>query len=240
MIPHDILTLYTAKMIEYGIAVMFLLLFVPFWRFVQAPARALQPVRATAAARKTTLADWFSVPEDLLFHRGHAWARPEASGTVAIGLNDFAAHLVGPVSRIALPSVGTRIGQGEQAWRIVGDDGRAVEMLAPVDGAVVEVNAALAEHPELALTDPFGRGWLMKVQPNRLRANLTGLLSGQPARRWMQDVAAGLQTRIAPGMGALAQDGGAPMPGIARMLDAEHWNDVASEFLLTAEETRHA
>jgi glycine cleavage system H protein len=240
MIPHDILTLYTAKMIEYGIAVMFLLLFIPFWRFVQAPSRGMQPARATAAVRKTTLADWFTVPEDLLFHRGHAWVRPDASGTVAIGLNDFAAHLVGPVSRISMPAVGARIGQGEQAWRLVGDDGRSVEMLAPVDGSVVEINPALAVNPGLAMTDPFGSGWLMKVQPNRLRANLTGLLSGQQARRWMQDVAAGLQTRIAPGLGALAQDGGTPVSGIARTLDAERWNIVAGEFLLTAEETRHA
>ncbi len=240
MIPHDILTLYTAKMIEYGIAVLFLLLFIPFWRFVQAPTRATQPTRASVGARKTTLADWFTVPDDLLFHRGHAWARPEASGTVAVGLNDFAAHLVGPVARISMPAVGARIGQGEQAWRLVGADGHSVEMLSPVDGIVVDVNPALAGNPGLAMTDPFGEGWLMKVQPNRLRANLTGLVTGQQARRWMQDVAAGLQARIAPGLGALAQDGGTPVPGIARSLDAEHWETVAGEFLLTAEETRHA
>ena len=45
MIPHDILSLYSAKMVEYGIAVLFMLLFIPFWRFVQGPSRAL----ATAA-----------------------------------------------------------------------------------------------------------------------------------------------------------------------------------------------
>ena len=53
MIPHDILTLYSAKMIEYGIAVLFLLLFIPFWRFVQG-SRAMAPAPATATVRAPT------------------------------------------------------------------------------------------------------------------------------------------------------------------------------------------
>ena len=108
MIPHDILTLYTAKMLEYGIAVLFLLLFIPFWRFVQGGATAAAAVPAHAAARQTTLADWFTVPADLLFHRGHAWARPDASGLVTIGMDDFAANLVGPLNRIAMPAIEVR------------------------------------------------------------------------------------------------------------------------------------
>ena len=46
MIPHDILSLYSAKMLEYGIAVVFLLLFVPFWQFVQGTATVREPVLA--------------------------------------------------------------------------------------------------------------------------------------------------------------------------------------------------
>jgi hypothetical protein len=49
MIPHDILTLYTAKMVEYGIAVLFIVLFVPFWRLLYgSPKRAEAPARAAA------------------------------------------------------------------------------------------------------------------------------------------------------------------------------------------------
>ncbi len=238
MIPHDILTLYTAKMVEYGIAVIFLLLFIPFWRFVQGPAR--QPAVATARVT-TTLADWFHAPADRLLHRGHAWAQPEPSGLVTVGLDGFAASLVGPVSRIALPQPGTRVGQGEPAWSLVGEDGRAVAMLAPVDGEVVEVNPTAAASPATLGLDPYGAGWLMKVRPSRLRANTSSLLSGEAARRWMHDVAAGLQNQFAPGLGALAQDGGVPVAGMARALDPDRWDDVARTYLLTAdEEVRHA
>src|SRR3989304_2506724 len=106
MIPHDILTLYTAKMIEYGFAVLFLLFFFPFWRFVRGGAPAGATVPALAPARATTLAGWFSVPADYLFHRGHAWARPDASGLVAIGMDNFAACLVGPLARVSMPPRG--------------------------------------------------------------------------------------------------------------------------------------
>jgi glycine cleavage system H protein len=159
---------------------------------------------------------------------------------VTVGLDDFAAKLVGPLSRVSLPAVGAPVGQGEQAWRLTAADGRAVDMLSPVDGTVVEVNAALGASPELAEQDPYGGGWLMKVRPSRLRANRINLMAGQAVHRWMEEAAAGLRGRFEPGLGALAQDGGAPVSGMARAIDPEHWDRLAGTFLLTAEEDSDA
>jgi len=239
MIPHDILTLYTSTMFEYGIAVIFLVLFVPFWRFVQGSALATAPVTAGVAARALALADWFTVPADRLFHRGHAWARPDASGLVTVGLDDFAAHLVGPLAQVAMPAVGATVGQGERGWRLMDADGKSVEMLSPVDGTVVAVNPDVVANPGAAIADPYG-GWLMQVRPGRLRANRTNLLSGSAARQWMQHVAEGLVGQMAPALGALAQDGGLPVAGMARSLDPEHWDTVARVYLMTEEENGHA
>ena len=239
MIPHDILTLYSAKMLEYGIAVLFLALFIPFWRYVQAPAA---PALAHARARKPALAaaEWFLTPVDRLFHRGHAWLRGESDGLVTVGMDDFAVKLVGPLARVSLPAVGAAVGQGEQAWRLTAADGRSVDMLSPVDGTVVELNPALASAPDLAERDPYGEGWLMKVRPSRMRANRTNLMADRAAHRWMDEAVAGLRAAFAPGLGALAQDGGAPVPGMARAIDPEHWDRLAARFLLTGEEQTHA
>jgi len=233
MIPHDILTLYSAKMIEYGIAILFLLLFIPFWKYVQGPSAAAVPAHARVRQPATTGADWFPIPLDLLFHRGHAWARPEPDGLVTVGLDGFAAKLVGPFAAVALPQVGTAVGQGERAWRLVAGDGRAVEMLSPLDGTIAETNADLARTPEAAQVDPYGRGWLFRVRPQRLRANSTNLLSGATARRWMDEVVAGLQRTLSPELGALAQDGGVPLTGMARSIDPDHWDTLARTHLLT-------
>jgi len=239
MIPHDILTLYSAKMLEYGIAILFLVLFIPFWRYVQSSAVA--PAPATAKVRVPAPAtDWFALPMDRLFHRGHAWLKDEADGTVTVGLSDFASKLVGPLSRISLPAVGSSVGQGEMAWRMVADDGTAVDMLSPVDGTVVEINGAVAANATAAETDPYGQGWLLKVRPSRLRANRINLLAGQTARRWMDEVLVGLRGQLAPSLGSLAQDGGAPLHGMARAIEPEHWDRLASTLLLTGKEEPHA
>jgi len=240
MIPHDILTLYSAKMIEYGIAVLFLLLFIPFWSYVQGPPRV--PALADARVRTPAgaAAEWFLMPADRVFHRGHAWLKDATDGLVTVGLDDFAAKLVGPLSRVSLPAIGTAVGQGETAWRLVASDGRTVDMLSPVDGTVVELNTSLASAPEAVETDPYEQGWLMKVRPSRLRANRMSLLSGQGAHRWMDEAVGGLRGHCAPGLGALAQDGGAPLSGMARAIDPGHWDRLAASFLLTGEEDAHA
>jgi glycine cleavage system H lipoate-binding protein len=236
MIPHDILTLYSAKMLEYGIAVLFLLLFIPFWRYVQGPTKAPALAAAKSRVPASMAAEWFLTPADRLFHRGHAWLKGTDDGLVTVGLDDFAAKLVGPLSRVALPAVGASVGQGEQAWRLTAADGRSVDMLSPVDGTVVELNAALANAPELAERDPYGDGWVMKVRPSRLRANRINLMAGHAVQRWMEEAAAGLRGHFAPGLGALAQDGGAAVSGMAKAIDPEGWDRLAATLLLTAEE----
>jgi glycine cleavage system H protein len=239
MIPHDILTLYSAKMLEYGIAVLFLLLFVPFWRYVQGQATvpALAAARSRAPAPWT--AEWFLTPADRLFHRGHAWIKDQEDGLVTVGLDDFAAKLVGPLSRVSLPAVGAVVGQGDHGWRLTAADGRSVCMLSPVDGTVVELNPAVAADPDLAERDPYGDGWLMRVRPSRLRANRSNLMSGRAVRRWMEEAASGLRGHFSPGLGALVQDGGMPVAGMAKAIDPAAWDGLAGTHLLTAGEDAH-
>jgi glycine cleavage system H lipoate-binding protein len=236
MIPHDILTLYSAKMLEYGIAVLFLLLFVPFWRYVQGPAAATAPATARSRTPAVWAAEWFLMPADRFFHRGHAWLKGEDDGLVTVGLDDFAAKLVGPLSRVSLPAVGAAVAQGDYAWRLTAADGQSVDMLSPVDGTVVELNPAVTADPDLAERDPYGDGWLMKVRPSRLRANRINLMSGQAVHRWMEEAAAGLRGHFAPGLGALVQDGGMPVAGMAKAIDPADWEGLAATHLLTAEE----
>jgi glycine cleavage system H protein len=238
MIPHDILTLYSAKMVEYVLGVVFLIAFIPFWRFVFPSAPAAARAAATVRAPRAGLAEWFSLPADRMFHRGHAWAQAGASGVVTVGLSDFAAKLLGPAVSFSLPSIGADVMQGGRAWQVT-SDGRSVDMRSPVDGTVVEVNPALTASAEAAHADPYGSGWLFRVQPTRLRANMTNLLSGQMARQWLDDVSASLRLRLAPGLGAVAQDGGAPVSGMARSIDADHWDDLASSYFLTDGEDSH-
>jgi glycine cleavage system H lipoate-binding protein len=233
MIPHDILTLYAAKPVEYLIAVAFLLSFVPFWRVLHGGRAARRPavVRRPAMPR---LVEWFELPEPLFYHPGHAWARVEPNGVVTVGLDDFARKLVGPLAGIRLPVAGAHVGQGEPGWTLLAGD-RAIDMLSPIDGIVIETNVE-AFGPDRTGPDPYGEDWLLKVKPVRLSANLKSLMANGTAQKWTELAADLLRARLSSEAGLVYEDGGVPVDGIARSLDPETWDDMAREFFLTKPE----
>ena len=237
---HGFLSIYTAKAAEYLLAIGYLLLFIPFWRFVQggkaAPAEAGAGARAGAkaephaGARAPAGPGWFQVPAGVYLHPGHTWARLESDGLVAVGADDFAHKLVG-AAHVELPALGDHVAQGEPALEI-GDGEKSVPMLSPVDGTVVAVNAAARERAD-GLSDPYGASWLYKVKAPRLAANLRQLMRDAPARRFMADAEAALSLRLAPELGTVLQDGGVPVHGIARALSGDGWDQTARQFFLT-------
>jgi glycine cleavage system H lipoate-binding protein len=239
---HGFQSIYAAKGIEYLLGVGYLLLFIPFWRYVQGgktvpalagaakavPARAAAP--AHAEARAPAGPGWFQVPEGVFLHPGHTWARLEVDGLVAVGADDFAHKLVG-AAQVALPALGEHVRQGEPALEL-GDGEKSVAMVAPVDGTVVAVNPAATGGPG-GLADPYGASWLFKVKAPRLAANLRQLMREHSARRFMAEAEAALSLRLAPELGAVLHDGGAPVHGIGRALAGDRWDDTARQFFLT-------
>jgi glycine cleavage system H lipoate-binding protein len=226
MYTHDP---YMVKAVEYLVGVGSLALFVLFWRYVNG-----EPVPAAEKARVWSgqIAEWFRVPERLLFHPGHGWARMETPGVVRVGLDDFAQHLVGRVDAVDLPQPGARLQGGAKGWTLRAG-GKAVDMLAPVSGTVVAVNDDMADKAGLVNEDPYGRGWLMKVQVPGGDGPLKGLLSGAAARGWIDKVSHELTGSMSPELGHLCQDGGLPVHGIARAIDEARWDEVARRFLQT-------
>lgn len=214
-----LLSPHATKALEYLIAVSYLLLFIPFWRFVQ---------NAPAPARSFRFS-WFLAPDDVHLHSGHAWARALA-GNVTVGLDDFAHRLIGPIDGLKLPEVGAYVRQGQPAFTVMAGD-TPIEVLSPVDGHVVAVNEAARAHPRDTVADPYGTGWIMKVEPRWLTANLKNLFSGESARRFLDTAAEKLAARLTPQLGMALQDGGTPVHGIAREIDPEHWDEVVKQAL---------
>jgi glycine cleavage system H lipoate-binding protein len=229
MDPNAFVSPVAAKAIEYLIAVGYLVLFVPFWRYLDG-GRAVRP-RERAVARAETGGSWFSVPEGLAFHPGHAWARANGDGLVTVGADEFAFKLVAP-TRVALPGLGDEVRQGEPAW-LLSAQGHDVAVLSPVSGTVAEINREAVREPEAAARDPYGRGWLMKVRAPRLAADGKQLLKGPIARKWMEAVTDALRAGAGAPAAACLEDGGTPVQGIARALDRERWPEVARAFLLS-------
>jgi len=226
-----------AKAIEYLLAVGFLASFVPFWRYAApragAPAEAVVPAEERAATPafapvlRPEPAGWFRVPDGIGLHPGHAWAKSVGDGEVLVGADDFARAVIGRVHDVDLPEPGTVVRQGEPAWTLRGAAG-PLPMISPVDGMIVATNPA-ARVGALE-TDPYGDGWLLRVQAPQFKRNARQLLSGSAARAFMEDVAKRLRAAIAPDLGPALADGGVPVAGIAGEVGPDVWRQIAKEF----------
>ncbi len=173
----------------------------------------------------------YRMPEQLHYHIGHTWARVISPDTVAIGVDDFARHLLGTAEEIKLPSVGSWLRQGEDFARFR-VNGRQAPVVAPVEGEVVEVNRELGREPSRTIEDPYGKGWLCKVRSAVLASNLRNLLTGGIAKRWMEEARERLEVQLMALSGSVLQDGGVPAPDFARHLEDGDWNHLVREFLL--------
>ena len=108
------------------------------------------------------------VPDDLRYSVDHEWVRVEGDA-VRIGITDYAQDALGDVVFVDLPLVGAAVEAGDSLSEI--ESTKAVsDVYAPVDGDVVEANAALVDTPELLNRDPYGDGWICLLRPSAAAA----------------------------------------------------------------------
>jgi glycine cleavage system H lipoate-binding protein len=149
-------------------------------------------------------------------------------------MDDFAAKLTGKLERITLPQRGQWIRQGQKMATIY-RDGAAVDMVSPIEGTVSDINEAVIKNPKLALSDPYGEGWLITAQAPDAKTSFRNLLGGALARWWTEESASRLQRKM-PNLafaGALAQDGGEAITDVSSQISGQDWLPVAKEFFLS-------
>jgi len=104
------------------------------------------------------------VPPDLRFTKQHEWARQE-EGRVRVGITDFAQEQLGDVVFLNLPEVGSSV-QAGQALGEIESTKSVADIYAPITGTVVEVNTEAADDPAAVNQEPYGRGWLVLIEPD--------------------------------------------------------------------------
>ena len=199
---------------------------------VAQPALELAAKPETRPRLQPALVAGFEVPANLRYHPGHTWALQESPYLVRVGMDNFASKLTGVVDHIALPQRGQWIRQGQKLCA-VHRDGSAVDMVSPIEGTVADINEAVARNAQVALSDPYGEGWLVTVQAPDAKINFRNLLGGALARWWMEEAADRLQRRMPMAIGALAQDGGVAMNNLTIHIPDQEWMPLAKEFFLS-------
>ncbi len=95
----------------------------------------------------------------------HEWIRVEEDGLVTMGITDYAQESLGEIVFVELPAEREEISQGDSFGGV--ESTKSVsDLFAPVSGEVVEVNELLLDSPETINTDPYGEGWIIKINPN--------------------------------------------------------------------------
>lgn len=174
----------------------------------------------------------FILPENVSYHPGHAWALKESPELVRVGMDDFAARLLGKISHVKAPLRGQWVRQGQPVFSFT-RDGKTTQMVSPIEGVVTDVNQMALADPEAARHDPYGAGWLMKVQAPDAATSFRNLLGGDVARKWMEEASARLFARMPALAGAVAQDGGPAVSDITSHLPDADWEKITREFFVS-------
>lgn len=117
-----------------------------------------------------------NTPSELKYTKDHEWIKIEGD-SATIGITDYAQGELGDIVFVDVDSVDEDLSEGDvfgsvEAVKTVSD------LYLPVSGTVLEVNSDLEDQPELVNTDPYGKGWIIKLKVSE-SADLSALLSAE-------------------------------------------------------------
>lgn len=104
------------------------------------------------------------LPGDLLYTKEHEWLRREDDGSVTVGITDHAQNLLGDLVYVELPEIDQEL-EADDEMAVVESVKAASDVYAPIPGTVVAVNNDLADDPEKINADPYGDGWIVRLEP---------------------------------------------------------------------------
>ncbi|MEK6683110.1 MAG: glycine cleavage system protein GcvH [Nitrospirota bacterium] len=102
------------------------------------------------------------IPEGLRYHTEHEWIRQE-NQTAVVGITHFAQDALGDVVYIELPKVGAEVCSGQEIGEVESTKTTSA-VYTPVSGKILAVNEELRDKPELVNQDPYGKGWIVKIE----------------------------------------------------------------------------
>ena len=115
-----------------------------------------------------------SFPTDLRYTNDHEWLRAQGTSW-RVGITQFAVDALGDITLVDLPKEGDLVTKGQRFGTI--ESVKSVsDLYAPVSGRVIAVNAALKDSPESVNTEPYGKGWMIDLEPTE-KSELDELLS---------------------------------------------------------------
>ncbi|MGQ9633888.1 MAG: glycine cleavage system protein H [Bryobacteraceae bacterium] len=191
-----------------------------------------QPEAAESLQWNPDYVEGFLVPDRFQYHPGHSWVLKERKKVARVGVDEFAAALLGRIEKIELPKPGTWLRQGQKAFSFY-RNGEKTEVLSPTEGEVVEVNEEVLRDPSVLRKDPYGSGWLLMVHVPDEETVSRNLVPTSMIRSWMRDAVERLYSLQPHLAGAVAADGGRPVDDLLAGVPNASWRDLTADFFLS-------
>jgi len=131
------------------------------------------------------MAEEYEVQEGLLYTRDHEWIKVEGN-VITIGVTDYGQKKLREVVYVELPTIGQRVEEGEAIATLESVKASA-EVYTPASGKVIEVNSKLVDSPELVNDDPYGDGWIAKIELEEER-EFEDLMEPDEYRKYLEDL----------------------------------------------------
>ena len=131
------------------------------------------------------MAEEYEVPDGLLYTRDHEWIKVEGN-VITIGVTDYGQKKLREVVYVELPTIGQRVEEGEAIATLESVKASA-EVYTPASGRVIEVNSKLADSPELVNDDPYGDGWIAKIELEEEKG-FEDLMEPDEYRKYLEDL----------------------------------------------------
>lgn len=168
----------------------------------------------------------FIMRDDMYYLPNHIWLKYEEDHA-KVGIDDFAARIIGKINRIQLAEK-SRINRTEQCWGLSSSHGD-VFMKLGVDADVIERNSALKDDPSVINSDPYNKGWLLKI---KMPSGFDQLTKGSTASMWLEKEYEKLHQDLELSSGITITDGGELIENINEQINADEWRFLISKFLV--------
>jgi glycine cleavage system H lipoate-binding protein len=181
--------------------------------------------RRQRLSKKEKKVKGFTIREDYYYLPNHIWIKVEGE-VVKVGIDDFAARLIGKMENIELPEKNV-ISKDDTCWRL-GSHNRMVRMTLPTDTEIIEKNDVVLTDPTIIHKEPYGRGWLLKIKSPE---GVGSMLKGSQAIDWLEKEFEKLHQEFEARVGITITDGGEIVDNIHERLTNEEWNQLVTQFL---------
>lgn len=172
-----------------------------------------------------------SLPGGYYLHPGHTWIKIEDQGMVRMGIDDFAARLLGRFDDISAPLIGKKLKQSKPALTL-SREGHEVSFVSPVNGVITEINAKITVTPGLINKDPYTGGWILMIYCPTLKQDLKHLMFMDSSRGFMGEAVNRLYEFLEEESGIKAADGGTLVSDIYGNLPGTSWETLVKKFIL--------